>query len=56
MYVCIVVYLQSECTEKYHVVLCPKYDREHDFDVVSRALLQAEMDMLEAFKLYRTTS
>ena len=28
------IYLQSECTEKYQVELCSKYDRERDFDVM----------------------
>ena len=30
----IIVYLQSECIEKYQVELCSKYDRKHDFDVI----------------------
>ena len=29
----VIIYLQSECTEKYQFELCSKYDREHDFDV-----------------------
>ena len=32
----IIVYLQSECIEKYQFELCSKYDREHDFDVILR--------------------
>ena len=30
----IIIYLQSECIEKYQVELSSKYDREHDFDVI----------------------
>ena len=49
------IYLQSECIERYQVELCSTYDREHDFDVIqctwtSPTLSQAEVDMLQAFK------
>ena len=30
----IIIYLQSECIEKYNFKLYSKYDREHDFDVI----------------------
>ena len=30
----IIIYLQSECIEKYQFELCSKYDREHGFDVI----------------------
>ena len=30
----IIIYLQSECIEKYQFELCLKYDREHDFDAI----------------------
>ena len=43
---------------KYQFELSSKYDREHDFDIIlctemtiSHTLLQAEMDMLQAFKM-----
>ena len=29
-----ILYLQSECIEKYQFELCSKYDREYDFDVI----------------------
>ena len=29
----LIIYLQSECIEKYQIELCSKHDREHDFDV-----------------------
>ena len=30
----IIIYLQSDCIEMYHVELCSRYDTEHDFDVI----------------------
>ena len=30
----IIIYLQSECIEKYQFEICSKYDREYDFDVI----------------------
>ena len=29
-----IIFLQSECIEKYQIELCSKYDGEHDFDVI----------------------
>ena len=28
------IYLQSECIEKYQFQLCSNFDREYDFDVI----------------------
>ena len=30
----IIIYLQSECIERYQLELCSKYDRKYDFDVI----------------------
>ena len=30
----IIIYLQSECIEKYQFKLCSKYGREYGFDVI----------------------
>ena len=30
----IIIYLQTECIEKYQLELCSKYDREYGFDVI----------------------
>ena len=29
-----IIYLQTECIEKYQFELCSKYNREYDFDVI----------------------
>ena len=30
----LIIYLQSECIEKYQFELCSKYDREYGFDAI----------------------
>ena len=35
----IITYRQSECIDKYQIELCSKYDREYDFDVILRQVV-----------------
>ena len=49
------MHLQSECIEKYQFELCSTYDNHRKYDMtdmtlISRTLLQVEVDMSQAYK------